>query len=64
VEDGVYTYHLTGATREAEKTRTRHDNGRAAGAEPRKSVRISGTFHVKDGAIVRQVPATDKRDRQ
>lgn len=64
IEDGVYTYHLTGATREPEKIRTRHDNGRAAGAEPRRGASTSGTFLVKDGTIVKPVPATDKRDRQ
>jgi hypothetical protein len=64
LEDGVYTYHLTGASRETEKIRTKLDNGRAAGAEPRTSARLSGTFHVKDGVIVKQVPATDRRDRQ
>jgi hypothetical protein len=63
LEDGAYTYHLTGATREAEKIRTKLDNGRAAGAEPRRGARLSGTFHVKDGVIVKQVPATDRRDR-
>ena len=63
LEDGTYTYHLTGATRETEKVRTPLDKGRAAGAEPRKGARLSGTFHVKDGVIVKQVPATDRRDR-
>jgi hypothetical protein len=64
LEDGTYTYHLTGATRETEKIRTPLDNGRPAGAAPRTSARLSGTFHVKDGVIVKQVPATDRRDRQ
>jgi hypothetical protein len=64
LEDGTYSYHLTGATPEAEKVRTKLDNGRSTGAEPRRSARLSGTFHVKGGTIVKQVPATDRRDRQ
>ena len=53
IEDGAYTYHLTGATREPEKIRTKLDNGRSAGAEPRKSARTE-----------RHLPCQGRRDRQ
>jgi hypothetical protein len=64
VEDGSYTYHLTGATNETEKVRTKLDDGRSGSAEPRKSVATSGTFQVKGGMIVKQVPGSGKRDGQ
>jgi hypothetical protein len=64
VEDGTYTYHLTAATDEKVKARTRLDNGRdQASADPVKSVDTSGTFNVKDGVIVKRVSAKpNKRD--
>jgi len=56
VEDGTYTYQLTAATDEKVKVRTRLDDGRdpRTMTEPLKSVATSGTFHVKDGMIVKQ----------
>jgi hypothetical protein len=64
LEDGTYTYHLTAATDEKVKSRTRLDNGRDRGsAEPLRSVSTSGTFNVKDGVIVKRVSAKpNKRD--
>ena len=69
VEDGTYTYQLTAATDEKVKVRTRNDNGRdsATAREPQKGVAASGTFQVKDGAIVKTQTATSgtsKRDQQ
>jgi hypothetical protein len=67
VEDGTYTYQLTAATGEKVKVRTRSDDGRASGMarEPYKGVAMSGTFQVKDGAIVKaSAPLGDsKRDQ-
>jgi len=69
VEDGTYTYQLTAASDEKVKVRTRLDDGREArGAEPLKGVATSGTFHVKDGVIVKRAAKPDSaataRDRR
>jgi hypothetical protein len=64
IEDGTYTYQLTGATNETEKVRTKLDDGRTGSAEPRKSVATSGAFQVRGGVIVKQVPGSGKRDGQ
>jgi hypothetical protein len=64
VEDGTYTYHLSGATNETVKHRTRHDNGRDRASEARRSVSTSGSFVVQRGVIVPRGPTTGKRDSQ
>jgi hypothetical protein len=65
VEDGQYTWQLTGATDEATKKRTPVEDGRPTQARPPlKGVTASGAFLVRNGMIVKREPASDKRDRQ
>ncbi len=66
LEDGTYTYQLTAATDEKLKTKTKLDDGRGVPTEARKGVAASGTFHVRNGAIVkRDVTARpNRRDEQ
>jgi hypothetical protein len=57
VRDGPYKYQLSAATNEKVPTRTTLDDGRPAKAsEQFKSVGKSGTFRVRDGAIVKADP--------
>ena len=67
VADGAYTYQLTAATGEKVKTRTPLDDGRdrRATSEPLKGVSTSGTFHVRNGVIVKPDPhAREDQPRQ
>jgi hypothetical protein len=64
LEDGSYTWQLTGSTEETGTKRMQLDDGRATqGRAPLKSVTTSGTFMVREGAIMKRGPATGKRDR-
>ena len=68
VEDGTYTYQLTGATPEKIKSRIRSDDGREAhtARDAQQSAAMSGAFRVKDGAIVKVEPkkaSNSKRDQ-
>jgi hypothetical protein len=54
VADGLYTYQLFAATNETVRHRTTWNDGRdRPRAEHFKSIGASGTFRVKDGAIVK-----------
>ena len=65
VRDGLYKYQLSAATNEKVQSRTTLDDGRPAKAsEQLKSVSASGTFRVKDGAIVRADPNTREDTRR
>lgn len=65
VEDGPYVYELTAATAEKMEARTKLDDGRGAGARTAyRGVATSGTFMVKDGAIVpRDAVKPSRRDQ-
>ena len=52
VEDGAYSYQLTAGTEERVKSRSGLDNGRGNAESGFKTVSTSGTFHVRNGAIV------------
>ena len=60
LEDGVYNYQITAATADLAKVRTSLDNGRDPAVEKAQhtSMAMSGTFLVKDGAIVAPPPAS------
>jgi hypothetical protein len=67
IQDGTYTYQLTAATQERTKRRNPLDNGRdrPAAGEERTAVATSGTFHVRNGVIVRrEVPERPRRRDQ
>jgi hypothetical protein len=64
--DGTYTYQLDAATDQKLQAKTRLDNGRKGSQpEPMVGASMSGTFNVKDGAIVKREtkPRTSRRDQ-
>jgi hypothetical protein len=64
VPDGQYTYQMTGSNGEAVQAPTDLYNGRHLERALRpQSVSTSGTFLVKDGAIIPRGKAAGRRDR-
>ena len=65
VEDGFYRYQISAATDQPMRVRTPLNNGRDEKVKftPRKGVTMSGTFLVKDGKIVKPVPAAKEGRR-
>jgi len=63
IDDGVFAYQLTAATKEKVAVRTPRDNGRITPPRERtKGASTSGTFRVVDGAIA--LPEAQKPERR
>ena len=65
VEDGFYKYEITAATDQPMRVRTPLNNGRDEKVKftLHKGVAMNGTFRVKDGKIVKPVPAAKEGRR-